>query len=447
MSDTPPIRPLGRRLALATLATMIVLAIVVSAVQWGSAYTTALGRQQAQLDDIERTLVPSLAASVWRADADSTAMLVDGIARLDGVGGARLSTVDGDVIERGEPVGDGRDGRRYPLVVTQGRTFRLGELHVVPARRAIVDGLRERAAARALALLLVLAAGTAMLLVMVERRVARPLRRLAGYARAIGPDTLDRPLGWRRRPGRPRDELDDLAAALERMREALRADLAVRAEHEAQLTAHRDRLEQLVQDRTHELKATVAELAAQRDAVQRLADTDALTGAASRRHFELSAERDVARALRESRPLSLLMLDIDHFKAINDRYGHAGGDRILQACVAACQARVREADLVGRLGGEEFAVLLPDTSDEDAVLVAEQLREGLARLRVPLDEGPAVSFTVSIGVAQLHDRLDSLLRSADAALYEAKRAGRDRVSRAAPAGTPARDLAADATAH
>lgn len=436
MSGRTDVRPLGRRLALAMIATMLLLAVGVTAVQWWNVYSAALQRQRAQFDEIQRTFVPSLASAVWKADRDSVALLVDGIARLDSVGAVQLKTVDGDVILKGN-AGPGQAGTRtYRLAVEQGRRFELGELSVSPSRAAILRELRERAIARATALLLVLGAGTAVLLRMLESRVARPVRRLAGYARAIGPGTLDQPLGWRRRPGSPRDELDDLADALERMRQAMHAEIAVRERHEAELTEHRDRLEELVQQRTRELEATVAELAAQRDAVQRLADTDALTGAASRRHFELSAERDIARARRERRPLSLLMLDIDHFKSINDRYGHTGGDRVLQACVAACQARLRETDLVGRLGGEEFAVLLTDTALPDACRVADELRESLSRLRIPLGEDVPVGFTVSVGVAELDTGgLDALVSVADEALYAAKRGGRNRVV-AGPGGHP-----------
>ena len=134
--------------------------------------------------------------------------------------------------------------------------------------------------------------------------------------------------------------------------------------------------------------------------LEQLALTDALTGLATRRHFLAGAEREVRRA-RRGHALSLLMLDVDHFKAINDRHGHAAGDRVLVELGRTLRATMREVDLAGRLGGEEFAVLLPDTDEAAAVAVAERLREALAGSKVDVAGDPGLGFTVSIGVATL----------------------------------------------
>jgi len=162
--------------------------------------------------------------------------------------------------------------------------------------------------------------------------------------------------------------------------------------------------------------------------LRRMATIDPLTGAYNRRHFLNSAAHEVERALRHNRPLTVLMLDIDHFKAINDGYGHAVGDEAIQAFVRVCGLTLREHDVIGRLGGEEFAILLPETTLDGAADVAERLRIRVAAIVLQCPCGP-VSFTASIGVCQAlpGDSVSSMLLRADQALYVAKNAGRDQV--------------------
>ncbi|MGE4553174.1 MAG: PAS domain S-box protein [Desulfovibrionaceae bacterium] len=163
--------------------------------------------------------------------------------------------------------------------------------------------------------------------------------------------------------------------------------------------------------------------------LKRLATTDSLTGARNRHHFMETAERELHRAKRYGRPLSVLMIDIDHFKRINDTYGHHAGDEVLKSMVAACEEEIRETDIFGRLGGEEFAVALAETDHEAALDAAERLRRRLESLCILVD-GETICFTASIGVASMTDSTDELegmLGRADKALYEAKRRGRNRV--------------------
>jgi diguanylate cyclase (GGDEF)-like protein/PAS domain S-box-containing protein len=160
------------------------------------------------------------------------------------------------------------------------------------------------------------------------------------------------------------------------------------------------------------------------------ARTDPLTRIANRGYFLALAAQEFARCRRYGHPLSLWMLDIDHFKAVNDSYGHHAGDVALQSLVQTSRQALRDWDIMGRMGGEEFAVLLPETESNQALVVAERLRQIVAAATVPLDPGKAVRLTVSIGIATAADddaTIESLLDRADHALYEAKGTGRDKV--------------------
>lgn len=163
------------------------------------------------------------------------------------------------------------------------------------------------------------------------------------------------------------------------------------------------------------------------------ANRDFLTGAWSRRAFWEVAAREIERARRQHRGLTLLTMDVDHFKRINDTWGHAEGDEVLKEMVLAVERRMRGIDYFGRIGGEEFAVLMPDTGLEGARVLAERLRAGIAEDQAAmLAAGSAAAsknYTLSMGLAQLRpaDTFHDLMQRADTALYQAKKSGRNRV--------------------
>ncbi len=165
----------------------------------------------------------------------------------------------------------------------------------------------------------------------------------------------------------------------------------------------------------------------------RLATVDALTGLPNRRHFLDRAERELNRAQRRDIPLSVIYLDIDHFKAVNDRFGHGVGDAVLQTVAGALNGSLRPYDVVGRLGGEEFAVLLPNAALEAAKTVSQRILERVRTQETPTGDGDPVRVTISGGVAQFRpdESIEAALARADAALYEAKRGGRDQMVEAA----------------
>jgi diguanylate cyclase (GGDEF)-like protein len=178
----------------------------------------------------------------------------------------------------------------------------------------------------------------------------------------------------------------------------------------------------------------VSELARQADAMERLASIDAMTGVNNRRHFLVLAESEWSRFKRYGRPLALLMLDIDRFKSINDTYGHDVGDEVIKATAASLRTHKRSSDIVGRLGGEEFAMILLEATLDSAVAAGERLRQLVAESIITAGEH-RIPITISVGASVSRaetSSIDELLKQADIALYEAKHSGRNCVCRFDP---------------
>lgn len=210
-------------------------------------------------------------------------------------------------------------------------------------------------------------------------------------------------------------------------RRYLAADATPVFDDDGRLTA----VVETLRDLTEEKEAQVA--------LEQLATRDGLTGLANRRCFDDTLHAEWTRAMRSEQPLSLLMVDVDHFKAYNDENGHLGGDACLKRIAGAVASEMRANDLVARYGGEEFAVILPNQSLKGAAIVAERIRVRVERLHMPgmalalADEShPARHVTVSIGaataVASHQHTASELVAIADAALYRAKHMGRNRIS-------------------
>ncbi|MEC4892981.1 MAG: diguanylate cyclase [Oscillatoria sp. PMC 1051.18] len=195
-------------------------------------------------------------------------------------------------------------------------------------------------------------------------------------------------------------------------------ELLARVRNHLELKQTRDQLKKVLEQQKH----LIAKL-------EKLATTDPLTGILNRRHFLNIAAKELSRYHRYNCGFSLLMLDLDHFKRINDTYGHSMGDEVLKAMTEAVLKSLRKADSFGRFGGEEFAILLPETNLETAREVAERIRQTITKLTIT-PPNQLVQITVSIGVTTCKmkdESLEVLLQRADKALYQAKNLGRDRV--------------------
>ena len=177
------------------------------------------------------------------------------------------------------------------------------------------------------------------------------------------------------------------------------------------------------------ISTDITEIIRLKETFQLLANTDAMTGISSRRHLIECAEQELKRMHRRGETMAVIMFDIDRFKSVNDGYGHATGDRAIIAVVDACKKNLREIDWFGRIGGDEFVVVLPDTDLASTLTVVERMRGAICATKILCDDGSSISVTASFGLtmSDFSRSFDELLAQSDAALYEAKNRGRNSV--------------------
>lgn len=230
------------------------------------------------------------------------------------------------------------------------------------------------------------------------------------------------------------DELEHEASdAVARVSAELRFNSEILEDHAANLAALAESAEENAQKAEAarlQLEYEVAERRQLEIKLRRLATTDGLTGAFTRAELLAAAQRELDAGQKVGKQLVVLMLDVDHFKAINDGFGHAGGDRALEHLVATLRADIRQIDLLGRMGGEEFAIVLPATPLLAAEAVAERVRARVAETSVPFHDR-RIGMTISIGMAAQVEgdgSIEQLIMRADEALYRAKRNGRNQVA-------------------
>ncbi|MFL5318021.1 MAG: diguanylate cyclase [Myxococcaceae bacterium] len=306
---------------------------------------------------------------------------------------SRASSAERNLMERHED----RIYLSRPTVHLGSRATVVGCVSLARTEEAVVHS-RSRLLGGAVALAAILVLG---LFVGLSRMIVQPVRNLQKKAAVLGEGKLHEriePHGGR--------ELRELAETLNMMAGAI--------QHST------EELERRVEERTRELREANAQL-------ERISVTDGLTGLFNHKRFQEELASEVLRAQRNGRPLSVLMIDVDHFKRFNDRFGHPAGDKLLRELAATLQKELRATDILARYGGEEFAVILPETPAEMAAQAAERLRNAVDQ---KLNAGdPEHHVSISVGVATRRDKEDApqLIVDADKALYRAKNSGRNRV--------------------
>jgi diguanylate cyclase (GGDEF)-like protein len=403
----------------AILSIYFLITFVVTVAQMGIEYVNVRNQIHTRLINIEKIYQPALVAAFWELNADQVSNLQDKILALSFISAIRVIDEQGQETFRSNQV-------VRPEDVAIEHTFSLNyqvsnaEAHLanvtlMATRGVVFDLLKLSYEIIIINALIKSFALTFLFFLVFRKRLSEPLGKLTSQIETINLASLDHTrvsLGLAEQ-----NELSKLEKSFNAMLDVLESEQRANVMRQEETSKA---LEALVLSRTEALVLANQKL-------ETLAKTDPLTGLANRRYFLEQGNTEIQRALRTG-PLSLLMLDLDHFKQVNDTWGHAVGDAVLKSFAQHAGHPLRVVDLLARIGGEEFVVLLPDTTAEGASAVAERIHEVVREQVLEMAEG-RVTYTVSIGIAEFNgadDSLFELMKRADAALYQAKQSGRNR---------------------
>jgi diguanylate cyclase (GGDEF)-like protein len=427
-------RPLAHRLVVATLMFCLAFTFATVGLRTWFAWTNGVHAMNAELALIDQVFQGSLSKAIWEMDRDSLEAQLQSVAQAAPVGRVTLRIARPERAE--EVLVHQRDGflgtgpapalaRDLTISPYPGAVQRVGTLVIEGDPALLRERLWKEVWTIALTQVIQSLALAGITMLMFNGLVTVHVRHIARHLERLTPATLGKRLRLDRL-GHRNDELDLLTARLNALQDNMAQYLAMQHEAEQALAASRDHLAREVEQRTAELVKANAQL-------QDLSRLDPLTGLANRRYFDELKETAFNQALRTGRPLTVLMCDVDFFKRYNDTHGHGGGDWCLREVADTLKALfIGNGEVIARLGGEEFAVLLPGSDVHHAREAAERLRQALAARRLPHGASPISPWlTLSIGIAELDPAsmtvFDQLLRGADDALYRAKHGGRDRV--------------------
>lgn len=396
------------------------LTILITLFQMGVEYAHTRNMVQDELRGAERTFYPALATALWELNQQQVEALMSGITDLPLISAVYIIDPSGRVAMDGVRDGGGGTAIKHAFDVSydfSGQTIPLARVEFVASGTLVLERLWVGFQMIVISAVIKSLLLTALFVWAFRRRLGRPLRSLTESVAMINLDSLAQSRIDMKLTAE--NELSLLQRAFNTMLSTLDRE---RRAHVDALTQANHRLEGEVQSRTKELMEANQRL-------EQLARTDALTGAANRRDFMERLGTEILRSQRSGAPLTVLAIDLDHFKQVNDRWGHAAGDDALVNFVRTADSQLRGTDVLARLGGEEFVILLPETSVPEAAEVAARILTSVRSQVIVTAEGE-FGYTVSIGVAGLmHDRDDgdALLSRADLSMYRAKQLGRNRV--------------------
>lgn len=410
---------LGPRLLLWVLLISGVITLASITLQVTMEYRRDMSNLRNALDVIEKMELPSLTVAAWNFDRNQLQAHVGGMLESPWVAAAQLryGVKENAVITAGDLGTDMSDVREYPLLHINGTTqVQVGRLLVRPNMEEVHRRTKER---------LVLILGTqianaivmsASLLLLVSALITRHLHRMAAFARSFVPGETFTPLALDRGQSPPNDELTLLQESLNNAYNRLN-------DAHAREQRHIEELERCVAIRTEELRTINARLSESEQAMRVLAHSDPLTGLANRILLDERLERALSRAVRHRRDVVVLLIDLNDFKPINDRYGHAAGDDLLRTQADRMRLLLRDTDTLARIGGDEFVAVLEDLEPKaDITRVIDAMATALS---TPwMWEGKTITVSGSIGLARFPadaNNAAALLRHADDAMYIAKR--------------------------
>ncbi|WP_053157102.1 diguanylate cyclase [Pseudomonas sp. Pf153] len=428
-------RSLGRRLVLATLLFCLIFTLAMVTLRTWLAWEHNLAEMNSELVLIDQVFQNTLSHAIWEMDRESLNKQLASVAKAAPVGRLLLTIPrpgqSTEVIElnRYNTVNAGPAPVLHRELVAQpyaGAHEKVGELTIEGDNNLLWERLWGEARSIVITQVIQSLLLAGLVMTVFNRLVTVHVVHIARHLGNLTPGTLKRHFKLQRTV-HGQDELSLLESQVNELQDNLQAHLERQHQDELAMAASRDQLADLVEARTAELKAA-------NQALEALSRHDALTGLPNRRYFDELKEVEFRRAIRHKTPLTILMCDVDFFKAYNDTYGHLKGDQCLQQIAETLRSVFeRSGELTARVGGEEFVVVLPNVDAKQAQEAAQQVRARLAERELP-HSGSAVStfVTLSIGVAELDpmtmNHFDQLLQRADQALYRAKHQGRNRVA-------------------
>jgi len=384
-----------------------------------------------QLQQVLESSSPAAAESLWTLSTDLASGVAEGLLSHPLIVEAKIETITGTLLSH-----QSRPLEPEASLVNFSFLFGEARMEVIPLLykgkpvgrlKLKIDPLfaRQELLKR---FLIILVAGLIKAFILASAlgavfyiTLTRPFQQYADWVEQIDPND---PEDWKQAPPKRKqhDELTAFAESIFQRFVQARTYFLELQHTRSELKALNQQLEARVKTRTKELETALVR-------AEHLATTDMLTGIPNRRSFMKQAEQRHAEWLRHGRPYALLMMDLDKFKQINDTYGHPAGDQVLKCVAVSLQQNTRIEDILGRIGGEEFCILLVGVSEEQAISLAERMRTELAKLQIVF-EGKHIPITASFGLVPpelLQENFDEVLKNSDQMLYQAKNEGRNRV--------------------
>jgi len=424
-------RGLAVRQARLSVSIAVLIGFLLVLIQMVLDYQNEKSSIDLQLLQVLESSSPAAAESLWTLSTDLANGVVEGLLSHPLIVEAKIETITGTLLShQSRPLEPETSLVDFSFLFGAARMVDMPLLHkrkTVGRLKLKIDPLlaRQELLKR---FLIVLVAGLVKAFILAGAlgavfyvTLTRPFQHYAHWVERIDPND---PEGWQQPPPK-RKQYDELTAFAESIfqRFVQARTYFMELQHtRSELKALNQELEKRVQTRTKELETAL-------ERAEHLATTDMLTGIPNRRSFMKQAEQRHAEWLRHDRPYALLMMDLDKFKQINDTYGHPAGDQVLKSVAASLQQNTRVEDILGRMGGEEFCILLVGVSEVEAISLAERMRTELAKLPIVF-EGRHIPVTASFGLVPpelLQENFDEVLKNSDQMLYQAKNEGRNRV--------------------
>ncbi|ODS23515.1 hypothetical protein AB835_08375 [Candidatus Endobugula sertula] len=416
-----------------TFSLYFFLAVIVSAVHILFEYKNIQNQIHTDLRSISLSTTDSLASSMWGLDSIQLENVIDGLLTLQFITGVEIH---GDIkslnISRGNINTNTSLQYQHPITYIHGADVRpLGFITLYSEQAIVFDRMKVNVVFIVMNAFIKTFFLSIIMLYIGSRIICRPLGELLHSVHRLDLDSLksieQSKIMSSGQESDKANELTELICAYNKTLDQLLVRTQQRDDAKEQLESKNRCLEKLVDEKTLALQDKLDELNTMNENLKALASTDYLTELFNRRAFFDRADDELSRLRRERKKACILIVDIDHFKAVNDQYGHPAGDALLVAVSKILKHNIRQHDLVARYGGEEFAILLVDIEMDEAILLAERMRENIAKQKV-IFKGDVIKATASFGLAMMFPEskdIDSVLSNADKLLYKAKASGRN----------------------